>query len=309
MSWRGAAAPAAAGSGGTGAWRVVAAVVGSSVVAMRWGTAAYCESRRARFHATLARHGLVSAAADARFRRSAGDVRLFEGGERSALQNSVSDRRREKRCTPAANARQRVGISEIDTIADSISHHHRPESLRTRGSAAAAHSAVAAKPRRRSPIVGSTSYLHARTCRHAAGDACLSYGGGSSSPEPRIDADLSSGVQVSVIRPFCFHRRQLTGGSVCSPTAPRRLANPASRAVCLATCACLTRCIRSRVCLALRPCLLRPCRSGCPQRHRATHPSVRSRSFAPPSRRLGERATHGARRLAGRPTGYGVAAA
>eukprot|EP00966_Prymnesium_polylepis_P041690 968126-Prymnesium_polylepis.1 len=31
MSWRGAAAPAAAGSGGMGAWRVVVAVVGSSV--------------------------------------------------------------------------------------------------------------------------------------------------------------------------------------------------------------------------------------------------------------------------------------
>ena len=36
-------------------------------------------------------------------------------------------------------------------------HHHRPKRFRTRGTAAADHSGQAARPTRRSPIVGSTS--------------------------------------------------------------------------------------------------------------------------------------------------------
>ena len=39
-------------------------------------------------------------------------------------------------------------------------HHHRPKRFRTRGTAAADHSGQAARPTRRSPIVGSTSYMY-----------------------------------------------------------------------------------------------------------------------------------------------------
>ena len=124
----------------------------------RWGTAAYCEPRGARHPctprprvsssgrstskkcvrrqiATGVRRDVsrVRGARQARVRWAcavilvawAVSTYLFAGRKRSALQNSVSDGRREKCFTSAATARHRVGISKIATIADRINTFRR----------------------------------------------------------------------------------------------------------------------------------------------------------------------------------------
>ena len=149
----------------------------------RWGTAAYCEPRGARHPctpwprvsssgrstskkcvrrqiATGVRRDVsrVRGARQARVRWAcavilvawAVSTYLFAGRKRSALQNSVSDGRRDKCFTSAATARHRVGISKIATIADRINTFRR-------GSAHAARLLRTTAARRRSQHEGHSS--------------------------------------------------------------------------------------------------------------------------------------------------------